>query len=126
LGRAGSRIRAAVERATSIGVQRGLIVGGPFYTLPNSVVVIRDRSAVASATLRKTEMLPPAEIDKSLIDIVDANFGAGVDDLIQASARALGYASTSSQLRATLSAGVERLLADGNLVEKAGMLVRAR
>ncbi|MDQ1548001.1 MAG: hypothetical protein QOH69_2905, partial [Actinomycetota bacterium] len=52
LGRAGSRIRGAVERAISVGVQRGLIVGGPFYTSPNPVVVVRDRSAVGSVTLR--------------------------------------------------------------------------
>jgi hypothetical protein len=30
-------------------------------------------------------MLPPAEMDKSLPDIVNANFGARVDDLVQAS-----------------------------------------
>jgi hypothetical protein len=126
LGRAGSRIRGAVERAISVGVQRGLIVGGPFYTSPNPVVVVRDRSAVGSVTLRKPEMLPPAEIDKSLVGIVDANFGAGVDDLIQTSARAFGYLSTSSQLRATLSTGIERLKVNGTLVEKAGMLVRAK
>jgi len=126
LGRAGSRIRAAVERAISVSVQRGLIVGGPFYTLPNPVIAVRDRSTVGSATLRKPEMLPPAEIDKSLIDIVDANLGAEVDDLIQASARAFGYLSTSSQLRATLGAGVERLKGSGLLIERAGTLVRAK
>ena len=126
LGRAGSRIRGAVERGISVGVQRGLIVGGPFYTSPNPVVVVRDRSAVGSVTLRKPEMLPPAEIDKSLVGIVDANFGAGVDDLIQTSARAFGYLSTSSQLRAILSTGIERLKVNGTLVEKAGILVRAK
>jgi very-short-patch-repair endonuclease len=125
-GRAGSRIRSAVERAITIGVRRGLIEGGPFFTLPNQSVIVRDRSAVGSATLRKPEMLPPAEIDKSLIEIVDANFGAGVDDLIQASARAFGFLSTSGQLRATLGAGVERLKANGNLEDKAGTLVRAK
>lgn len=126
LGRAGSRIRAAVERAISVGVQRGLIVGGPFYALPNSTVIVRDRSAVTSATLRKPEMLPPSEIDKALIDIVDANFGAGADELVQASARMFGYLSTSSQLRATLNAGVERLKAHGSLVEKSGLLARMK
>jgi very-short-patch-repair endonuclease len=125
-GRAGSRIRSAVERATSLGVRRGLIEGGPFFTLPNQSVIVRDRSAVGSATLRKPEMLPPAEIDKSLIEIVDANFGAGVDDLIQASARAFGFLSTSGQLRATLGAGVERLKANRTLEDKAGTLVRAK
>ncbi|CAN5713668.1 hypothetical protein BH11PSE3_BH11PSE3_26310 [soil metagenome] len=126
LGRAGSRIRAAVERATSIALQRGMIVGGPFYIKPNADLSVRDRSAVDSATLRKPEMLPPAEIEKSLIDIVDANYGAGVDDLIQASARAFGYLSTSNQLRAALSAGVERLKTKGFLVEKEGMLSRTK
>jgi hypothetical protein len=126
LGRAGSRIRAAVERATTVAVQRGVLVGGPFYMRPGSTITVRDRSAVSSATLRKPEMLPPSEIDKSLLDIVDANFGAGVDDLIQASARAFGFQSTSSQLRAVLNAGVDRLAASGILIEKAGMLVRER
>lgn len=126
LGRAGSRIRSAVERATSVGVQCGLIVGGPFYSPPNPVIVVRDRSSVGSATLRKPEMLPPAEIDKALIEIVDANFGAGADDLTQAAARAFGFLSTSSQLRAVLGAGVERLVANGTFVEKSGMLVGAK
>jgi hypothetical protein len=71
-------------------------------------------------------MLPPVEIDQSLLEIVDANFGAGEDDLVQASARAFGYQSTSSQLRSMLEAGVERLKASGRLVEKAGMLVRSK
>ena len=126
LGRAGSRIRAAVERAISIGVERGLMVGGPFYTVPNQTVAVRDRSSVTSATLRRAEMLPPSEIDQSLLDIVDANFGAGETDLVQASARAFGYQSTSSQLRSVLGAGVERLKANGCLVEKAGMLARPK
>jgi hypothetical protein len=71
-------------------------------------------------------MLPPAEIDKSLVEIVDANFGAGVDDLIEASARAFGFLSTSGQLLATLSAGIERLKANGPVEDKAGTLVRAK
>jgi very-short-patch-repair endonuclease len=126
LGRAGSRIRAAVERAASVAVQRGLIQGGPFYALPSQAIVVRDRSAVSSASLRKPEMLPPAEIDQSLLDIVDANFGAALDDLVQASSRAFGYLATSILLRATLSAGVERLKASGTLTEKGGLLVRAK
>ncbi|WP_287900948.1 DUF3320 domain-containing protein [Brevundimonas sp.] len=94
LGRAGSRIRAAVERAVTAAVQHGLITGGPFYSAPDQAVVGRDRSMVTSLSLRKPETLPPAEIDQVLLTIIDANYGAGRDDLVQAASRAFGFSAT--------------------------------
>ena len=69
-------------------------------------------------------MLPPAEIEQAMLEIVQANFGAGRDDLIQATSRAVGFASTSSQLRSYLVRSMEQLEANGKLVEKEGLLVR--
>ena len=126
LGRAGSRIRAAVQRAASAAAQHGLIEGGPCYAMPGQKVVARDRSVVSSLSLRKPEALPPAEIDHCLLDIIDANFGASRDDLVLAVARAFGFASTSTQLRAAITAGVDRMVLAGRLVEKGGLLVRDR
>ncbi|HYF22576.1 MAG TPA: DUF3320 domain-containing protein [Caulobacteraceae bacterium] len=124
LGRAGSRIRAAVERAATAAARHGLIEGGPFYSKPGQVLVGRDRSSVGSLTLRKPEVLPPAEIDHVLLTIVDANFGAGRDDLIQAAARAFGFSATSAQLRQVLQAGVARLEAKGAVTLKGDLIVR--
>jgi very-short-patch-repair endonuclease len=116
LHRAGARIRAAVLRATEIAIHRGMIEGGPFYSIPGQAIIVRDRGAVISSSLRKPEMLPPLEIDAALLKVVDDNFGAGRDELIQAAARLFGYAATSAQLRNILGEGVSRLLADGRLI----------
>ena len=124
LGRAGGRMRAAIELAIEDAEQRGLVEGNPFYQLPGQAVVVRDRSDVASQTLRKPEMLPPQEIDQALIEIVDANFGAGRDELVQAAARAFGFASTGAQLRGVLEDSIDRLLEINELVEQGDLLRR--
>lgn len=66
----------------------------------------KGRSLVGSLTLRKPEVLQPAEIDHTLPTIVGANFGAGRDELVQAASRAFGFASKSAQLREVLRAGL--------------------
>jgi very-short-patch-repair endonuclease len=125
LGRAGSRIRAAVERAVSAAAQHGLIEGGPFYTVPGQAIVVRDRSQVGSSSLRKPGALPPAEIDAALLEIVDTNFGAGRDDLIVAASRAFGFASTSAQLREVLQQRITELEKGGIFSTKGELIVRA-
>jgi len=125
LGRAGSRIRAAVERAVSAAAQHGLIEGGPFYTVPGQAIVVRDRSQVGSSSLRKPGALPPAEIDAALLEIVDTNFGAGRDDLIMAASRAFGFASTSAQLREVLQQRITELEKGGIFSTKGELIVRA-
>lgn len=123
LGRAGSRIRSRVATAISIAEQRGYIEGRPFFTIPGSEIVVRDRANVGSGTLRRPDMLPPAEIDKAMLEIVAANYGAGEQDLIQAAAREFGFASTSAQLRAVLAEGIKRLVDSGALVRRNDILV---
>lgn len=123
LGRAGSRIRAAVGRAVSVAARQGLIQGGPFYITPDQPIVVRDRSAVGSGTLRKPEMLPPAEIERAILDIVEANYGAGRHELVQAVARAFGFSATSTQLRAVLSASIEQMIIDQSLIVRGEMLM---
>lgn len=123
LGRAGSRIRGAVERAVSVASRKGHVEGGPFYSAPGQQVSVRDRSQVQSATLRKPEMLPPSEIDHAAIEIVRANYGASRGELVQALSRTFGFASTSAQLRAVLEARIDSLIAAGKLAVQGEMLV---
>lgn len=125
LGRAGSRVRAAVERATQTAAAQGLIEGGPFFTKPGQLIIVRDRAAVQSSTLRKAEMLPPVEIDAAAVRIVKANFGASRAELVQAISRCFGFSSTSAQLRAVLETGVDRLMAAGTLVPRGEVLALA-
>lgn len=125
LGRAGSRIRAAVGRALAAAQGRGLVEGGPFYSRPGGQLAVRNRSQVAASSLRKAEMLPPAEIEATLAAIVAQNYGAEREELLTAAARALGFASTSSLLRTALGRGVDALIASGKLSEDGGVLVAA-
>lgn len=125
LGRAGNRIRTAVHSAVLRTVQRGTVVGGPFYSRPGQTISVRDRSMVSSPTLRRPEMLPPAEIEQAMIEIVRANYGAGREELIQAASRAFGFASTSAQLRTILAATVDRLETNGTLQRKDDLLLPA-
>jgi len=57
--------------------------------------------------------------------VIDDNYGAGRDELVLATARLFGYASTSAQLRTVLLAGIQRLESKGLLLERDGLLVRA-
>ncbi len=87
---------------------------------------MRDRGNVSSPTLRRPEVLPPAEIDQALLQTVDANFGAAEDELVHAASRMFGFAATSAQLRSVLIKGIEELVQAGALVRKDELLVRGR
>lgn len=122
LARAGGRIRNAVSRALSAAAKNGRIEGGPFYAVPGKKIVVRHRSEVASASLRKPDMLPPAEIGQAILDIVKANYGASRSDLILAVSRGFGFASTSAQLRAVIEAEIDRSLQSNTIEDRGGLL----
>lgn len=120
--RAGGRIRATVERAIETAVQYKKIESGPFYQIPGKAINVRDRSIVHSLTLRRPEMLPPAEIDQSILTITGENFGANRDELIHAVAEGFGFSVTSAQLRTIVTARIDDLLIRGKLVSKGEIL----
>lgn len=123
LGRAGTRIRDAVLRAIGLAQRQGAIAGDGFRDIPGRPLRLRDRSAVASAGLRKPDMLPPDEIAAAMLATIERNFGAGREELVTATARLFGYAATSAPLRAVLEAQIDRLAADGRVRDEAGRLV---
>ena len=124
--RAGARMKGAVVRAADTAFARGMISSGPFHAIPGRPVVVRNRAAVLSLTLRKPEFLPPSEIDALMLELVDGNFGASRDELVQTASRELGFASTSAQLRAGLLDRITDLIAAGALVENGSLLVRSK
>nr|WP_246740009.1 DUF3320 domain-containing protein [Bradyrhizobium aeschynomenes] len=115
LARAGNRIRDAVRAALNAAVAKGQIAGGPFYTVPSQPIVVRNREEVQSSTLRKPEMLPPEEIKTAILQVVEQNFGAEEDQLIQAVVRLFGFGSTSAQLREVVQDCLKDLLEAGRL-----------
>ncbi|PIQ84626.1 MAG: hypothetical protein COV75_01315 [Candidatus Omnitrophica bacterium CG11_big_fil_rev_8_21_14_0_20_63_9] len=125
LGRAGSRIQDAVSTAVrSLVKEKQCVREDGFVTVPGASVTVRDRESVSSLSLRKPEMLPPAEIRAAILALVDAHHGATKEEIPVAVARMLGFGSTSSQLREMIQAQTARLNREGLVVEVDGMFKR--
>ncbi|MDU3047008.1 DUF3320 domain-containing protein, partial [Bradyrhizobium sp.] len=122
LARAGNRIRDAVRAALNAAVANGQITGGPFYAVPGQAVVVRNREHVQSQSMRKPEMLPPDEIKAAIIQVVQQNYGAEDDQLVQAVARLFGFGSTSAQLRDAVQGSLRELLEAGQLRREGDMV----
>ncbi|AWU95552.1 DUF3320 domain-containing protein [Azospirillum ramasamyi] len=127
LGRAGSRVQAAVDRGIAAAVKAGVIVeDNGFLIGPDATLTVRDRSEVASTGLRKPEMLPPAEIKAAAVSFVTANLGATLEEVLTGVSRLFGFKATSAQLRQVLSAAIEAAIKDGKLVSQGDMLTSSR
>ncbi len=124
LKRAGGRIQTAIEQAVDASARTGhLARDGDFLSIPGRQAKVRDRSTVISTTLRRCEALPPAELECAVLDIVRTHFGATDDQIALAVSRAIGFKSTSSQLRALIGDVVSAAIAKGWLDRKNGVLV---
>lgn len=126
LARAGNRIRDAVKAAIKAAKRKGDIAGGPFYVVPGQTVVVRTRGDVESQTLRRPEILPPEEVMAAIIQVVEQNYGAERDQLVQAVARLFGFGSTSSQLREVVEEALAELLESGSLRLDGPLVTRAQ
>ncbi len=123
--RAGDRIQEATREALSAAARKGqLCREGAFYSVkPLSQCPPRDRSAAASVTLRKPDVLPPVEIRTGLRQIVQDHLGVEPQSAIVEVARMLGFQRTGhelqrvieEQLRAMLGAGTLRLRNENRL-----------
>jgi hypothetical protein len=124
LQRAGQRIQTAVERAIAAALTaRKVERDGDFLKTPGAVVVPRDRSKVASLSLRRPEMLPPDEIDAAITSVLRNSFGATHDELIQICSRIFGYAATSTQLRTLFAGRIASLDQQGSIHLKGELFV---
>lgn len=123
LARAGSRIQAKVQSALKLALRKSMIAkDGDFYFIQGMEVSVRDRSNTSSATLRKPEFLPPREIKKAILALIEVNFGAEREQVIVEVARLFGFKSTSPQLRETIGGVLAGLVSDKTLVENDAIL----
>ena len=114
LERAGGRIREAVRQALRHRVTEEMLQeDDKFYVMPGTEVFVRARSDVQSATLLKPEMLPPAEIRKAIVMVVEAHIGMTVDECVTEVVRLFGFKRTGSELRETIEEQVREALASG-------------
>jgi len=118
LARAGGRIQTKVKSALSYAMRRGTVAQeGEFYFKQGADVQLRDRSAVSSTSLRKPECLPPQEIKKAILVLIETNFGASRSQLPIEVGRLFGFKATSAQLRDVIEPQIQVLLTAGKLQE---------
>jgi very-short-patch-repair endonuclease len=119
--RTGRRIVDAVVAGLRSAERRGLVArdGDFFQSVAGNGPTIRDRSNVLSQSLRKPEMLPPAEIREAAVQLIRGHFGVSAEEVVIQVSRLLGFQSTSAQLRALIQAELDRLILEGLLERKA-------
>jgi hypothetical protein len=117
--RTGSRIAAAVAKALRIALRNCEIEeSGSFYSQANSSSCpIRNREDVVSTTLRRPEMLPPAEIRAAIRQFVDLHVSATREESARDASRLLGFRSTSRQLARRINDEISALVSSGELGE---------
>jgi hypothetical protein len=125
--RAGNRIAEAVKNALSEAVDKRLIkiADGFCASIGQTVVPVRNREAVKASGLKRPEMLPPAEIERAILVLIEDNLGVNRDEAIVAVARMLGFKSTGQQLKEVIARQLERLVSAGKIVAKSDTLYLA-
>jgi very-short-patch-repair endonuclease len=127
LERTGRRIVEAVQQGLARAVrQQRVSRDGRFYMTAGAAPAIRDRTEVRAATLRRPEMLPPAEVRTAILEVAGAHYGATRGEIATQVGRLLGFQVVSARLRALIEAEIERLLAAGRLDRQGPSLVPAR
>jgi very-short-patch-repair endonuclease len=123
LARSGARIQTAVEAGVQLAVRAKHIdnVDG-FLSLPGEPVKVRDRSSTESTGLRRPEMLPPAEVDRALLDVAKRNLGAKRSELVQRTCRTFGFKAAGATLRELIERRIAILLDGGQLIDRDGLL----
>lgn len=126
LQRSGGRIQAAVERAAAAAEAQGAVVREEeFLTAPGAIIEVRDRSFVASANLRRPEMLPPSEIQVGILRVVADHLGATDDEVAVTTLRAFGFKAASSTAKDTIARQVRALVDDGKVSRSGDLIVIA-
>lgn len=113
-----SRVADAVKTLDCSGRIRVSGAGGARFREPaaGSKIVVRDRSAVKSRTLRKVEMLPPVEVRQAILEAVKRNVGLSSADCAREVCHALGFKKTSADMRRLVEDEAERLVEEGRLM----------
>jgi hypothetical protein len=121
--RAGSRIQDATERGLAHLLKTNRVytsVGDFWFTeMQASNPPIRDRSGAPPSLLRPA-MLPPLEIQAAILRALSDNGGISHPDLAVAVTRQFGFLRTGTELRATITAQVDDMIANERLVVEGG------
>lgn len=123
LARAGNRIQAKVKNGLNAAKRKGAIMERTgFYLNPNNEIKIRNRSAVISQGLKKPECLPPQEIRKATLILIEINYGASRTQISSEVARLFGFRAVSAQLKEVIEKEIQSMITDKSILESEGLL----
>lgn len=117
IGQIGSRIRARLDSAIRTS---GVVRDGEYLH-------VKDRSAVSVRTpvdgcQRSVEQIHGSELELAVVNLIRDAGGITADEATTHVTRLYGWARVGSEIRSTLGATVEKLLADDRLVRVGGEL----
>lgn len=129
LRRSGKRIQARLDlelRNAGPGRIGRPAAGAPdrekvFWTTPDRTA--GPRRPAAGKAPRKIEHHADSELEAGVLLVAGKCFGAGLDDLVNQTAREFGFRRTGAEIEKKLSAAVRRLHRRGHLVRRADALV---
>lgn len=112
----GSKIREALDEAIAgVGYTPGYVRDGDFFDRRNREVTLRDRSDVEVPSLKKIENLPPREIQKAVLHVVQSHLGVSADEITKEVAQSLGFKYAATQLQDNVAAALTTLATAGSL-----------
>lgn len=127
VGRAGSRIRQRMQETIRHGVRnnmferRGDFLWRTGHQTPD--VRIRDgKLPDAAKTLRRIEMIAPAEIAQAVCYAVNDSFGISEDEAINEACRLFGFQRTGPKITNRVKRIVNQLLGEGKLTRTGEIL----
>lgn len=118
IDRAGSEVRRVVDRALREATRTGEVVRRVRFYWPGGV----ERVAPRLAGPRSADHIAPEELHDTVLLVLGGLGTAPRDELVRATARALGFQRTGSALNAAIGAAIDTLLTGGRLRESSGAL----
>jgi very-short-patch-repair endonuclease len=112
------RMLEAINKAMKL---EGVIRRGEFLWL-RGMDLPPVRAANFAGDIRKIHEVPPEEIAACTAAFLDATFSIGLEDLVVAVARELGYERTGTLVAEAIRGVIDQLLADGTLTELGGQV----
>jgi very-short-patch-repair endonuclease len=115
--RAGNRIIGAVSSAIALAIRKGILQADDDFLsdAQRTEIAVRSRSEVSSTSLRKPEMLPPAEIAAAIRRLLADHIGVHRQEMPAMVARLLGFKATTTKLKEAIDAVVAGLIERGQV-----------
>lgn len=117
LQRTGARIAEAISRAVDEGIRLGVLLSNEEFVAHcnQTTVSVRSRAGVTSASLKKPEMIPHAEIRQAILYLAAEHVGVGRDELMLMVAKALGFKAAGAKLKDTIEGVLKHIVEHGVL-----------